>query len=57
MPLWLSAVGFANEPPFPNFGIPATLMSAMTHIVYAVPLALVYYSSHGRISETGTRTG
>jgi hypothetical protein len=43
MPLWLSAVGFANEPPFPNFGIPATLMSAMTHIVYAVPLALVYY--------------
>ena len=43
MPLWLSAMGFAGAPPFPNFAIPATLMSAMTHIIYAVPLALVYY--------------
>lgn len=43
MPLWLSAMGFAGAPPFPNFGIPATLMSAATHVVYAVPLALVYY--------------
>ncbi|MDZ7688551.1 MAG: histidine kinase [Halobacteriales archaeon] len=43
MPVWLSAMGFAGAPPFPNFAIPATLMSAMTHIIYAVPLALVYY--------------
>ena len=43
MPVWLTAMGFAGAPPFPNFGIPGTLISAVMHIVYAVPLALVYY--------------
>ena len=43
MPLWLSAVGFGNAPPFPNIGFPATAMSAVTHVVYAVPVATAYY--------------
>jgi hypothetical protein len=43
MPLWLSAVGFGNAPPFPNIAFPATAMSAVTHVVYAVPVALAYY--------------
>jgi hypothetical protein len=43
MPLWLSAMGFGGAPPFPNFGIPATFISAAMHVVYALPLALVYY--------------
>jgi len=43
MPLWLSMVGFANAPPFPNIAFPATVMSALTHVVYAVPVALAYY--------------
>ncbi|GAB3415452.1 hypothetical protein GCM10027435_11610 [Haloparvum alkalitolerans] len=42
MPIWLSAVGFPNAPPFPNFGIPATIVSAVGHVVYAVPLAVLY---------------
>lgn len=43
MPLWLSAVGFGNVPPFPNIAFPATAMSALTHVIYAVPVALAYY--------------
>jgi len=43
MPLWLSAMGFGGAPPFPNFAIPATLISAAMHVVYALPLTLVYY--------------
>jgi hypothetical protein len=42
MPLWLSAVGFAGAPPFPNFGIPATIISAVGHIAHAVPVAIAY---------------
>jgi hypothetical protein len=41
MPIWLQAVGFPQAPPFPNIG-PATLMSTLGHIVYAVPLGLFY---------------
>jgi hypothetical protein len=44
MPLWLSAVGFPNAPPFPNLAFPGTVMSAVMHIVYAVPVALAYYA-------------
>jgi len=43
MPLWLSGVGFEGAPPFPNVGFPETAMSIVSHVVYAVPLALVYY--------------
>jgi Flp pilus assembly protein protease CpaA len=43
MPLWLTAVGFGNAPPFPNIGFPATAMSAVTHVVYAVPVGIAYY--------------
>lgn len=42
MPIWLSAVGFPGAPPFPNIVIPDTIMSLVGHIVYAVPVALVY---------------
>jgi len=42
MPLWLSAVGFAGAPPFPNISIPGTLLSLVGHIVYAVPVAVAY---------------
>lgn len=42
MPLWLSAVGFAGAPPFPNIAFPATLLSTVGHIVYAVPVAVAY---------------
>lgn len=41
MPLWLQAVGFPEAPSFPNIG-PATLMSTLGHIVYAVPLGIFY---------------
>lgn len=43
MPLWLSAVGFPEAPPFPNVGFPATLMSAVNHIIYALPVTLAYW--------------
>lgn len=43
MPLWLSTVGFANAPSFPNLAFPGTVMSAVMHAVYAVPVALAYY--------------
>jgi len=42
MPLWLGAVGFGGAPPFPNIAFPATLMSTVGHVVYAVPLAVAY---------------
>ena len=42
MPLWLGAVGFGGAPPFPNIAFPATLMSMVGHIVYAVPVAVAY---------------
>lgn len=43
MPLWLSAVGFPQAPPFPNLMIPETLMSVMIHVIYAVPVGIAYY--------------
>lgn len=42
MPIWLSAVGFPNAPPFPNFAIPATIISTIGHIVYALPVTIGY---------------
>lgn len=42
MPLWLSAVGFAHAPPFPNIAVPGTIMSILAHVVYALPVALTY---------------
>jgi uncharacterized membrane protein YagU involved in acid resistance len=42
MPLWLAAVGFPMAPPFPNVGIPDTILSLIGHIVYAIPVALAY---------------
>ncbi|GAB6879365.1 hypothetical protein JCM17823_16390 [Halorubrum gandharaense] len=42
MPIWLSTLGFPGAPPFPNFAIPATIISAIGHIVYAIPLAVAY---------------
>jgi len=42
MPLWLSAVGFPNAPPLPNF----STMSLVAHVVYGLVLGVVYaYSS------------
>lgn len=42
MPIWLSVVGFPNAPPFPNFAIPATIVSTIGHIVYAIPVTIGY---------------
>lgn len=42
MPLWLSAVGFPNAPPFPNVAVPDTIVSTIGHIIYAVPVAVLY---------------
>lgn len=42
MPLWLSAVGFAGAPPFPNVAMPGTILSLVGHVVYAVPVAVSY---------------
>ena len=42
MPIWLGVVGFPNAPPFPNFAIPGTIVSAVGHIIYAVPVAVAY---------------
>jgi len=44
MPVWLGAVGFPNAPPFPNVAIPGTILSTAGHLLYAVPLALLYAS-------------
>jgi len=44
MPVWLGAVGFPNAPPFPNVAIPGTILSTAGHVLYAVPLALLYAS-------------
>ena len=42
MPLWLQAAGFPGAPAFPNIGFPATLMGLLGHLVYAVPLGVLY---------------
>lgn len=42
MPIWLSVVGFPNAPPFPNFAIPGTIVSAIGHIIYTIPVAVGY---------------
>lgn len=42
MPLWLSAVGFAGAPPFPNFAIPSLLWHAVFGLVLG---ALVPYAT------------
>ncbi|WP_435178791.1 hypothetical protein [Halorussus sp. AFM4] len=42
MPIWLSTVGFAAAPPFPNVAIPGTVVSLIGHIVYAIPVAVAY---------------
>lgn len=41
MPIWLQSIGFAGAPPFPNIG-GGTLLSLLGHIVYAVPLGIIY---------------
>jgi hypothetical protein len=38
MPVWLSAVGFPNAPPFPNFAVPSLLW----HVVFGVVLGAIY---------------
>ena len=38
MPLWLSAVGFPNAPPFPNFAVPSLLW----HAVFGAVLGAVF---------------
>jgi hypothetical protein len=38
MPLWLSAVGFPQAPPLPNFAIP----SLVWHLLYGAVLGIVY---------------
>ncbi|WP_255198357.1 DUF6789 family protein [Halorarius litoreus] len=38
MPLWLSAVGFQNAPPFPNVAVPSLLW----HLVYGVVTGAVF---------------
>lgn len=42
MPIWLSSVGFAGAPPFPNLAIPGTLVSAVGHVAFAIPVAVAY---------------
>ncbi len=42
MPLWLGAIGFGGAPPFPNLAFPATLMSTIGHVAFAVPVAVGY---------------
>ncbi|MFC7157269.1 hypothetical protein ACFQPA_17705 [Halomarina halobia] len=42
MPIWLSAVGFPAAPPFPNVTIPGTILSLVGHVVYALPVAVLY---------------
>lgn len=42
MPLWLRVVGFPAAPPFPNVAIPGTIVSAIGHVVYALPIAIAY---------------
>jgi len=41
MPIWLQVVGFPMAPPFPNLGA-GTILSLVGHLMYAVPLAVVY---------------
>ncbi len=42
MPLWLQAAGFPMAPSFPNIGFPATLLGLIGHIIYAVPVGVLY---------------
>jgi len=42
MPLWLGAAGFPKAPPFPNIKIPGTIVSTIGHIVYALPVGILY---------------
>ncbi|MUW13665.1 hypothetical protein GJ633_02580 [Halorubrum sp. CBA1125] len=42
MPIWLGALGFPGAPPFPNVAIPATIVSTVGHVVYAIPVAVAY---------------
>ena len=42
MPLWLQTVGFGGAPPFPNLAIPATIVTLVGHVVYALPVAAAY---------------
>jgi hypothetical protein len=46
MPIWLQTVGFGGAPPFPNLGA-GTLLSTLGHIVYALPLGLLYAFHRG----------
>jgi hypothetical protein len=38
MPIWLSAVGFPQAPPLPNFAIP----SLIWHLLYGIVLGIIY---------------
>lgn len=42
MPIWLGALGFPAAPPFPNLAVPGTVLTTVGHLLYAVPLALLY---------------
>lgn len=42
MPIWLGVLGFPGAPPFPNVGFPDTLVSAIGHTIYAIPVAGAY---------------
>ena len=42
MPLWLGAMNFGGAPPFPNLALPATLLSTVGHVLFAVPVAVAY---------------
>jgi hypothetical protein len=42
MPLWLQLAGFPGAPAFPNIGFPATLLGLIGHIIYAVPIGVLY---------------
>lgn len=41
MPLWLSAVGFPEAPPFPNFAVPSLLWHAVFGLVLGALIPLV----------------
>ena len=38
MPIWLSAVGFPQAPPLPNFAVP----SLIWHLLYGIVLGIIY---------------
>ncbi|MCL9812102.1 histidine kinase [Natranaeroarchaeum aerophilus] len=47
MPLWLGAMNFGGAPPFPNVAFPATLLSTVGHVMFAVPVAVAYALAAG----------